>query len=349
MEVDTNELLHRIGMVLRVISNKMDRLIEIGERVEGQVRLPSELEAKTFADAKEPAKEPPEKWRILEPGEVVYSGDRVKAKTNPPSDPPHGLGWRPVDASVGTSVCEDDPCIFARPVAAEPAKKPEPEHPAGPMPDPGEGYRILAKNPPEDLQPGDEYRCHFHREKQWVESTRAREGYLNQLNRLWYRRKIEPAKQPDPAWEPKAGDWVRVTRPDDWEGCRDPDWLPIMHEYHDKVMQVSSYENRRGAWCAKFDRVGWFFHRDWLTPSIQYFAEPPEIDKPLETEYQRPSLPKDAGKLCEFSDDGESWVKGYLKGFDCDKNWNEGIGWLCAQNFLADRAGHRFARIKKES
>lgn len=40
----------------------------------------------------EPPKEPPKKWRILEPGEVVCFGDRVNAKTNPPSDPPNGLG-----------------------------------------------------------------------------------------------------------------------------------------------------------------------------------------------------------------------------------------------------------------
>ena len=50
MEVDANELLHRIGAVLRVISDKMDRLIEIGERVEGEVRLPFEEEAKTVAN-----------------------------------------------------------------------------------------------------------------------------------------------------------------------------------------------------------------------------------------------------------------------------------------------------------
>lgn len=231
-------------------------------------------------------------------------------------------------------------------VAKEPAK--EPEHPVGPMPDPGDGYRILIKDPPEELAEGDEL---LHPGLgRWAQSVKSMCGGKKQDVDCWYRRKIGfPAKEPKPAWEPKVGDWVRVTRPENWEGCRDPDWLPIMHEYHGKVMQVSSYEKRWGAWVANFYGVDWFFHRDWLTPSIQYFAEPPEIDKPLETEYQRPSLPKDAGRLCEFSDDGESWAKGYLKGFDCDKHWNEGIGWLCAQNFLADRAGHRFARIKKDA
>jgi len=142
MEVDTNELLHRIGAVLRVISNKMDQLIEIVERAGGEVWFPSEEESKTFADilmddacipSDAVADEPPKKWRILEPGEVVCSSDWVTAKTSPPSDPPNGLGWRPVDASVGTSVCQDDPCIFARLVADEPAKEPEPPKPPEPQ------------------------------------------------------------------------------------------------------------------------------------------------------------------------------------------------------------------------
>lgn len=287
MAIDTNELLHRIGAVLRVISDKMDRLIKLGEAIERASR----------------SQEMPVEW-----------------------------GEHPDDHFAGAD----------KMVADEPAK--EPEHPAGPKPDPGEGYRLLSKDPEESLHLGDEYELAPGR---WVKSENA--GWTRMQDpAIWYRRKIEPA-EPLPAWEPKVGDWVRVTRPQNWEECRDPDWLPIMHEYHDKVMQVSSYENRWGAWCAKCDGVDWFFHRDWLTPSIQYFAEPPEIDKPLETEYQRPSLPEDAGKLCEFSDDGESWVKGYLKGFDCDRHWNEGTGWLRTQNFLADRARHRFARIKKES
>jgi len=272
MEVDTNELLHRIGAVLRVISNKMDQLIEIVERAGGEVWFPSEEESKTFADilmddacipSDAVADEPPKKWRILEPGEVVCSSDWVTAKTSPPSDPPNGLGWRPVDASVGTSVCQDDPCIFARLVAAEPAKEAEPEHPAGPMPDPGEGYRILAKNPPEDLQPGDEYRCHFHREKQWVESTRAREGYLNQLNRLWYRRKIEASKPPEP-------------------------------------------------------------------------------------EYREPVLPGDAGKVCEFSDDGNDWTEGKLRGYTgCF--WQSVFGELVGFGELLDVKWWTHARIKKDA
>ena len=315
MEVDTNGRLYRIGAVLRLISNKMDRLIEIGERVEGQVRLPSEEESKTVADvlmdghcipSDAVADEPPKKWRILEPGEVVQEGDLMNSKLNPPSDPPSG-GWlpassfyfgreasffwgvyfarpvadepakeaehpaepmlsvesyRPVDdGDIGKIVevqnspadpwrectliaidwyrpfgfiCRhSDPAVvqgwcFARIKIDEPAKEAEPEHPAGPKPDPGEGYRILSKNPPEDLQPGDEYEP-VAGNGRWVESENAHTNSKQGL-RIWYRRKIEPPKPPEP-------------------------------------------------------------------------------------EYREPVLPGDAGKACEFSLDGNEWVTDTLIGF----------------------------------
>lgn len=31
---------------------------------------------------------------------------------------------------------------------------------------------------------------------------------------------LKPVK---PAWEPKAGDWVLVTRPENWQACKNPD------------------------------------------------------------------------------------------------------------------------------
>jgi len=145
MEVDTNELLHRIGAVLRAISNKMDQLIEIVERAGGEVWFPSEEEAQTVAD-----------------------------------------------------VLMDDACIPSGSVADEPAKEPEPEHPAGPMPDAGKGYRILKKNPPEDLQPGDEYEP-VASNGDWVESENAHTN-RKQGPRIWYRRKIETPKPPEPEY-----------------------------------------------------------------------------------------------------------------------------------------------------
>lgn len=119
MEVDTNELLHRIGSVLRGISDKLDRLVE--------------LASDHFADAN-------------------------------------------------------------KMVADEPAKEPEPEHP----PDPGEGYRLLSKNPPEGLMPGDEYFGMW--DGLWRESRDASEGIREQRERRWYRRKIEPPKPPQPEY-----------------------------------------------------------------------------------------------------------------------------------------------------
>ena len=166
----------------------------IGKRLE---RLEAILDARGLDwDHPRVADEPAKKWRILEPGEVVCSGDRVNAKTNPPSDPPNGSGWRPVYSSVGTSVCKDDHCLYARAVADEPAKEAEPEHPAGPMPDAGKGYRILKKDPPEDLQPGDEFEL---APGVWDESSNAL-THRKQGPGLWYRRKIETPKPPEPEY-----------------------------------------------------------------------------------------------------------------------------------------------------
>jgi hypothetical protein len=81
-------------------------------------------------------------------------------------------------------------------VADEPAKEAEPEHPAGPKPDPGEGYRLLSKNPPEDLQPGDECMLAI---MGWALSGRARTN-RHQNESLWYRRKIETPEQPEPEY-----------------------------------------------------------------------------------------------------------------------------------------------------
>jgi hypothetical protein len=83
-------------------------------------------------------------------------------------------------------------------VADEPAKEAEPEHPAGPKPDPGEGYRILSKDPPEDLQPGDEYEP-VASNGDWVESENAHTN-RKQGPRIWYRRKIETPKPPEPEY-----------------------------------------------------------------------------------------------------------------------------------------------------
>jgi len=245
------------------IVDRLDRLIAIGESLEGQVRLPSEDKSKTFADAKEPAKEPPKKWRILEPGEVVCSSDWVNAKSNPPSEPPDGLGWRPAIVCAGLTVLKSDGCIFARLVSDE------------------------------------------------------------------------PAKESEPAWEPKVGDWVRVTRPENWEKCWSPCWLAEMHQFDGKVGCIERVQGscRRIRGFVGSDALQYQFHRDWLTP-----AEPP---KPPQPEYREPVLPGDAGKVCEFSDDGNDWTEGKLRGY-------AGHLW---QSVSSEVVGEQYwdrARIKKE-
>lgn len=283
------------------------------------------------SDKNQPVKEPPKKWRILEVGEVVQEGDRVTTKTNPPSDPPNGLGWCPVDASVGTSVFQGDPCIFARLVSDEPAK--EPEHRAGPKPDPGEGYRLLSKDPPEELAEGDDF--WFSSYSEWHKSFHATLGITSQPDVLWYRRKIE---QPKPAWEPKVGDWVLVTRPENWKEWKDILWREEMHIYDGKVFQVvGAFETLFGH-RVKLHGIDWFFHRDWLSPSIKHFAEPPAIDKPPEPEYREPVLPADGGMACEFSEEGDFWSSGRLGGVRIGRGWfsTGGVCW-------------RHCRIKKDA
>lgn len=399
----------RLEIWLELLAGKLDRLIELGENIERAIRsheMPEEWgehEGDHFAGAdkmvsEEPAKEPPKKWRILHPGESVRASDWENEDLNSETDPPDGPGWRPASMwKNGRSVLKDDKCIYARPVADEPAK--EPEHPAGPMPDPGEGYRILSKNPPEDLTPGDE--CE-DANGGWTESDNAR-THGRQEAMIWYRRKIGfPAKEPGPAWEPKVGDWVRVTRPVDWKEWKDPLWREEMHIYDGKVFEFVKWSQSSAGQRASLQGIDWFFHRDWLSP-----AEPPKpawepnvgdwvkvtkpkkqdrgddpiwlttmdqydgkvfqvkklirlyqwpsvmcdgincafkIDwlspaEPPKDEYREPVLPADAGKYCQFSDDGIEWRFGWLDG--------------CVQRshqWISHSGEHwRHCRIKKES
>jgi hypothetical protein len=288
-------------------------------------------------------------------------------------------------------------------VADEPAKEaePEPEHPAGPKPDPGEGYRILGKDPLEELQPGDEYEgvagqwvksvnasthrkqnpCMCYRRKIEVaadhpppakpklwrilddkEIIQAGEWYNAKVNKpgkwpphggwvqledndismlgspagnfprlLWCREVTDDIETPKPAWEPKVGDWVKLTRPEDWKACKNPEWVPAMHQYHGQVMKVSQFEQRYGAWVATFEGTDWFFNRDWISP-----AEPPE------PEYRKPVLPADAWKECEFSIDGNEWTEGKLRGY-------AGCFWQSAFGELVGVKWWNHCRIKKDA
>ena len=118
------------------------------------------------------------------------------------------------------------------------------------------------------------------------------------------------------SWKPKVGDWVRVTKPKNFSRQRFPSWDVWMHRFDGMVgqiefnwlencFQVRGFVDSNGCQCS--------FHSDWLSP-----AEPPQQEEPSnppEPEYRQPVLPWDAGKQCEFSDDGEEWQTETLVGF----------------------------------
>ncbi len=82
------------------------------------------------------------------------------------------------------------------------------ETPNSSIPNPGEGYRLLSKEPSEPVREGDEFWRTF--DCKWIESKNWKhEGGL-QAPSYYYRRKIEqlPAE-----WIPKVGDKVRVSTP----------------------------------------------------------------------------------------------------------------------------------------
>jgi hypothetical protein len=275
------------------------------------------------------ANEPAKKWRILEPGEVVQEGDRVNAKINPPSDPPNGLGW--IDAPsfyFGKEVSVGFHAYFARPVADHPP-------PAKPK-----RWRILGDK--EIIQAGEWYNAKVNKPGKWPPHggwVQLEDNDISMLGLpagnfpdvLWCREVTDDIEAPKPAWEPKVGDWVKLTRPEDWKACKNPEWVPAMHQYHGQVMKVSQFEQRYGAWVATFEGTDWFFNRDWISP-----AEPPE------PEYRKPVLPADAGKECEFSIDGNEWTEGKLRGY-------AGCFWQSAFGELVGVKWWNHCRIKKDA
>jgi hypothetical protein len=189
----------------------------------------------------------------------------------------------------------------------------------------------------------------------WAISNRARTN-RHQDDSIWYRRKIEVATEPPkPAWEPKVGDWVLVTRPEDWIEWRHPRWDRSMHKFDGQVGQIE--REREGRFHIRgFAMAGalrYQFHRDWLSPATtsQPLKIPPSLatvsgsgvreSKPAEPQYRIPSLPADAGKVCEFSNDNENWHRRKLA------YWigtEYGYVWWCDSGDL-----YKHARIKKDA
>lgn len=119
--------------------------------------------------------EVPEGWRELEPNEVPSENDMYE----------HEQIWMKRFAKADEKYIH-----FGR----RHIRKIEPntsETPNSSIPDPGEGYRLLSKDPPEPLQHGDEYWSDIR--GKWHESPSAAWGSKIQSGNDIYRRKIELA------------------------------------------------------------------------------------------------------------------------------------------------------------
>jgi len=90
------------------------------------------------------------------------------------------------------------------------------------------------------------------------------EGLYNNL--IWD--DLVKAVAEPPAWEPKEGEWVKVTKPEITRVKGKPSWVDSMDRYDGKVLQVGwigekGYIKLRGA-------VGllgvWNFDSSWLSP-----------------------------------------------------------------------------------
>jgi hypothetical protein len=129
-------------------------------------------------------------WRDADGADVmrVMDGQGVQARFRDRTDRSwkHGLlsGWSKIDkpddlqwaSSEGTfwRFCQvyDPPEILKN------------------KPDPGKGWRLLEKFPPEELQEGDETWGNYQ-DNEWGKSDYAERGCRHQSGKLWYRRRID--------------------------------------------------------------------------------------------------------------------------------------------------------------
>lgn len=75
-------------------------------------------------------------------------------------------------------------------------------------PDPGEGWRLLEKFPPEKLQNGDEWFCRG--DKKWRMSMNTTTNFSIQTTDTWYRRRIEPEKVTSRSKDYIPSGWIKV-------------------------------------------------------------------------------------------------------------------------------------------
>jgi hypothetical protein len=75
-------------------------------------------------------------------------------------------------------------------------------------PDPGEGWRLLEKFPPEDLQKGDEF---WACDNSWCYSWRANNDEKAQKGTNWYRRRIETKEVESRSKDYIPSGWVKLS------------------------------------------------------------------------------------------------------------------------------------------
>jgi hypothetical protein len=120
-------------------------------------------------------------------------------------------------------------------------------------PDPGEGYRLLEKFPPEELQEGDEAWGNYQ-DNEWGKSDYAERGCRYQSEKLWYRRRIETNNPVIPdscrsredipsGWRLLGKDEERLASDAYWsQGCKE--WLLIGDD------RVEYANDKTGKWHA---------------------------------------------------------------------------------------------------
>ena len=200
-------------------------------------------------------------WRDATDKDVarVMNGEEVEARF---SDVPDSV-WSKVTQLVGAKRLNDTGAVWLSPNSNwRYCQVYDPPQWFLDKPEPGEGYRLLAKEPDEALQPGDEA---LWPGVGWKPSERAERGET-QLEGYWYRRRIE---QPKPVF--KVGDWVKIAKPSPGVANTRLSWTSPMDEYDGRITQISKFRCDYPQQVLVTDTTQWHFHVNWLTP-----AEPPK-------------------------------------------------------------------------
>ena len=128
-------------------------------------------------------------WRDATADDVarVMRGETVVARFRDKTDEE----WRPGLLSGWSRICESDSFQWAVSGGefCRCCQVYDPPEILKHKPDPGEGYRLLEKFPPEELQEGDEAWGNYQ-DNEWGKSGYAESGCRHQPKKVWYRRRI---------------------------------------------------------------------------------------------------------------------------------------------------------------